>query len=115
MVYLKRFFIVAVLALIGTFAFFNLQSLGQSLELRFFKYHLTLVFGLWMLLGFLAGVLLFLMIDLPRSISMRRDLSRKSQELARLQFEISRVQTGMPATGSVPTLPPADLEKRLGL
>jgi uncharacterized integral membrane protein len=114
--YVKRFLIVAVLALLGTFAFMNQESLGQKLELHFFRYHVTLVFGFWVLLGFLAGALLFLMVDLPRSLSMRRDLHRKSQELARLQFEISRVQTGVqPATGSIPTTPPADLEKRLSL
>lgn len=116
MTYVKRFLIVAVLALLGAFAFMNQESLGQKVELHFLKYHLTLVFGFWVLLGFLTGAVLFLAIDLPRSISMRRDLTRKSNELARLQFEISRLQTGsQPQTGSVPTLPPEDLEKRLTL
>jgi uncharacterized integral membrane protein len=118
LVYVKRFLIVALIALLGAFAFMNQQSLGQKVELAFFQAHVTLVFGFWILLGFIAGVLLFLMIDLPRSLSMKSELRRKSNELARLQFEIGRLQGPQSSTGEipmVPSAPPDDIAKRLGL
>ena len=121
MTYFKRFLIVAVIGLLGVFAFQNQESLGRNVELNFFGYRQGLLLGLWLLLAFLAGAVLFLMVDLPRSISQRRELHRKSQDLARLQFELSRsLSASQPesAGGEAPDsleTPPENLEKRLGL
>ena len=137
MLYLKRFLLLAIVALLGVFAFQNQSQLGQQVNLTFLKYSQNLVLGFWLLLSFLAGSVIFLLVDLPRSFSLKRDLARKSQDLARVQFELNRAQVqpqggpmqmGQPGqTGSLqvpPTLPgaeasrpsaPGDLEKRLGL
>jgi peptidoglycan/LPS O-acetylase OafA/YrhL len=75
---------------------------------------MTLVLGFWLVLSFVAGALLFLLIDLPRAYSLKRELSRKSQDLARTQFELNRAQAAAaPPPPLVP--PPADLGKRLEL
>lgn len=125
MLYVKRFLLLALIALLGVFAFQNQSLLGQPVNLIFLQYNQTLVLGFWLLLSFLAGSLMFLLVDLPRSFSLKRELARKSQDLARAQFELSKAQA-QGQTGSLqvpPTLPsagpsptsPGDLEKRLGL
>jgi uncharacterized integral membrane protein len=128
MLYFKRFLLLALVALLGVFAFQNQTQLGQQVTLTFLKYNQTLVLGFWLLASFLAGSLIFLLVDLPRSFSLKRDLARKSQDLARVQFELNRAQAqpqGQSASLQVPpSLPgahpmqppsPGDLEKRLGL
>jgi uncharacterized integral membrane protein len=108
MTHIKRFLLLVIVALLGYLAFTNQKDLGTSLTLACFKMQLTLVFGFWLLLSFLAGVLLFLVIDLPRTLSLKREVGRKAQEISRLQFELTRIQSGSPPA-------PPNLEKRLGL
>jgi uncharacterized integral membrane protein len=106
--------LLIIIVLIGIFTVQNQVYLGQKVELVFIKYHGTLVLGIWLIIAFLVGMLLFLVIDLPRTLSLKRNVRRKSQEIARLQFELSRLQAA--ASGAPqPPLPDPDLEKRLGL
>lgn len=125
MLYFKRFLLLLLIALLGVFAFQNQSLLGQPVKLIFLQYNQTLVLGFWLLLSFLAGAMMFLLVDLPRSFSLKRELSRKSQDLARAQFELNRAQAQgqsaslqipptLPDTGPRPS-PSGDLEKRLGL
>jgi uncharacterized integral membrane protein len=114
MIYVKRFLLVALIALLAVFAVQNQHFLTQPVELIFFKYKQTLMLGFWLVLSFVAGAALFLLIDLPRAFSLKRELSRKSHDLARTQFELNRAQAA--ATPPAPSSPPpADLGKRLEL
>jgi uncharacterized integral membrane protein len=131
--YVKRILVLALIAVIAVFAFQNQKDLGESLTLSLFKYQQTLVLGFWLLLSFLAGAMLFMLVDLLRSFSLRLELSRRNQEVARLQGELARmsaqvqaqvqnVQTSTDASPVRPLqppggkqTPPGDLEKRLGL
>jgi uncharacterized integral membrane protein len=130
MVYVKRFLLLALAALLGIFAFQNQHFLSQPVTLAFFKYSATLMLGFWLILTFMTGVLLFLCIDLPRTFSLKRELARKSGDLARAQFELGRIQAqaaeAQAASAAVLPLPSApatavprsvagDLEKRLGV
>lgn len=130
MTYLKRILLLALAALLGVFAFQNQHFLSQPVTLAFFRYSATLMLGFWLLLTFLAGALLFLVVDLPRSFSLKREIARKSGDLARAQFELGRVQAqvvqAQAAAAGLPPSPPAlpasppgpaggDLEKRLGV
>ena len=90
MVYLKRIIGIAIVAVLAWLAFQNQHDLGTSLTVSIFKFQITLVFGFWVLLSFLAGVVLFLAIDMPRAFSLKRELRRKSNEIARLQAELDR-------------------------
>lgn len=119
MIYVKRFLLVALIALLAVFAVQNQHFLTHPVELAFFKYKQTLMLGFWLIISFVAGALLFLLIDLPRAFSLKRELSRKSQDLARTQFELNRAQaqttSGASAPPTHPGPPPADIGKRLEL
>ncbi|MDB5048065.1 MAG: hypothetical protein JWO30_1136 [Fibrobacteres bacterium] len=114
MVYLKRFMLLIIIVLIGVFTVQNQVYLGQKVELVFIKSHGTLILGIWLIIAFLVGALLFLIIDLPRTLALKRRVRRNSQEIARLQYEVNRLQA---ASSGAPQPPPPqpDLEKRLGL
>ncbi len=142
MAYVKRFLLLALAALLVVFAFQNQHLLSQPVSLSFFRYGATLWLGFWLVLAFLAGVLLFLVVDLPRSFSLTREIARKAGELARAQFELGHAQayiaqaqaqvqaaspgirpppvptaapSPVPAATPSPHPPAGDLEKRLGL
>ena len=127
MIYVKRVLLLALVALIAVFAFQNHGNLGKPVDLYFFRYGGTLPVGLWLVISFAAGCLLFVLLDLPRIFSLKREVSRKSGELARAQFELTRAQAqiqqyqaqgpaGGPPPGPVLPSPQAgDIEKRLGL
>lgn len=118
MIYVKRFLLVALVALLAIFAVQNQHFLTQPVELAFFKLKYTLMLGFWLVISFVTGALLFLLVDLPRAFSLKRELSRKSQDLARTQFELNRAQAqAAPPTGSNPVVPPptGDLGRRLEL
>jgi uncharacterized integral membrane protein len=110
---LKRLLFLAVVILIGILIVQNHAYLGQSQELFFFKYRLTLFQAVWMGLAFLLGAMLFLAIDLPRNLSLKRKLRRGNGEIAKLQAEVNRLQAALAAAAPLPANP--DLEKRLGL
>jgi uncharacterized integral membrane protein len=112
LILLKRFLFLAVLVLMGILIVQNHAYLGQSQELVFFKYRITLFQAIWMGLAFLLGALLFLAIDLPRTLSLKRKLRRGNQDIVKLQAEVSRLQAAT-AANTFPANP--DLEKRLGL
>lgn len=128
MAYVKRFLLLALAALLGIFAFQNQHLLSQPETLSFFRYSATLWLGFWLILAFLLGVLLFLVVDLPRTFSLKRELARKAGDLARAQFELGRAQAQIaqsqataagippshpPPAAPSPRLPGGDLEKRL--
>lgn len=142
MAHLKRFLLLALIALLAIFAVQNQQILTQPVELSFFKPRQTLMLGFWLVISFTAGSLLFLLVDLPRSFSLKRELARKSQDLARAQSELTRAreearkaseplgdrmtaqsQAAAPGVTARPIPDPTDssrpapgnLEKRLGL
>ena len=122
MTYFKRVALLALLVLLGVFAFQNQKFLLTQQELSFFKYHATLAVGFWMLLGFLAGILVYLSVDLPRTLTLKRELRRKSHDLARLQYEMTRQPPPAPGAAPIPPgpdmpppLPPEDIAKRLGI
>jgi uncharacterized integral membrane protein len=92
MAYVKRFLLLALAALLVVFVFQNQHLLSQPETLSFFRYSATLWLGFWLVLAFLTGVFLFLVVDLPRSFSLKREISRKAGELARAQFELGHAQ-----------------------
>ena len=111
MKYLKRFFLLAFILLLGVFAFRNQSYLGQRVDLVFLSDPVSLVLGFWLVLCFLVGLLVYMVIDMPRDIVLKRELRRKTQEVAKLQAELNRLQ----AASSPPSpAPHTDLEKRPG-
>ncbi|MDB5102428.1 MAG: hypothetical protein JWP91_117 [Fibrobacteres bacterium] len=112
MKYIKRLLLLAFIILLGVFAWRNQTYLGSPVVLVFFRRPMTLVLGFWLVLSFLLGLLVYMIIDLPRDIAMKSDLRRKSKEIARLQFELNR---HLNASAGNPPPPNPDLEKRLGL
>jgi hypothetical protein len=76
----------------GIFIFQNQAFLGEAGHIKFFRWEVTLITGFWLVMSFVFGVLVYLIIDLPRDIVLKRDLRRKSQEITRLQAELGRVQ-----------------------
>lgn len=129
MVFVKRVLLLCLVALLAVFAFQNHENLGRPVTLAFFKHGATLMLGLWLVISFASGSLLFILLDLPRIFSLKREVTRKSGELARTQFELTRAQTQIQQFQSAPSAapagsdlsagntapPPSDLEKRLGL
>lgn len=128
MIYVKRVLLLVLVALLAVFAFQNHENLGRPVTLAFFKYGATLMLGLWLVISFAAGSLLFILLDLPHIFSLKREVTRKSGELAKAQFELTRAQTqiqqfqsahvappGSDLSAGVTAPPPSDLEKRLGL
>jgi uncharacterized integral membrane protein len=113
MKYVKRFLVLSFIVLLGIFCFRNQTYLGQRVDLVFLSQPVSLVLGFWLVLAFLLGLGVYMIVDMPRDIVLKRDLRRKTQEIARLQFEVNRNQNaagGMQSpSGSNP-----DLEKRLG-
>jgi uncharacterized integral membrane protein len=91
MVYLKRFAVLIVLVLIGTFVVLNQSELGRTVPIHFFKLEASLILGFWLVIAFVAGVALFLAIDLPRTLSLQRELRRRTGEVARLRAELDRM------------------------
>lgn len=116
MKYMKRFLVLAFILLLGIFAFRNQHYLGQSVDLVFLSQPISLVLGFWLVLCFLLGLGVYMILDLPRDIVLKRDLRKKSQEIARLQFELNRHINAANAAGiAPPAAANTDLEKRLGL
>jgi uncharacterized integral membrane protein len=129
MKYLKRFFWLAFILLLGIFAFRNQTYLGQRVDLVFFKNPVPLVLGFWLVLCFLLGLIVYMVIDMPRDLVMKRDLRRKTQEIARLQAEVNRLANAANPVNPIKPINPInpahvpqhpfpsnpDLEKRLGL
>jgi uncharacterized integral membrane protein len=107
MIYVKRVLLLALIALLMVFAFQNQRDLGTPVTLTFLKWQQTLVLGFWLLLSFLAGALLFILVDMLRSFSLRRELARRTQELSRAQAEVVRLQA-VPQ-GSQPTALPGQI------
>jgi uncharacterized integral membrane protein len=94
MVHLKRFAVLIVLVLIGTFVVLNQSELGRTVPIHFFKLEASLILGFWLVIAFVAGVALFLAIDLPRTLSLQRELRRRTGEVARLRAELDRMAAG---------------------
>jgi uncharacterized integral membrane protein len=123
MKYLKRFLWLAFILLLGIFAFRNQSYLGKQVDLVFFGNPVSLVLGFWLVLCFLLGLIVYMVIDMPRDIILKRDLRRKTQEIARLQAEVSRLAIAANAANAATAANPPqhpypsnpDLEKRLGL
>lgn len=126
MKYLKRFLWLAFIVLLGIFAWRNQTDLGREVNLVFFKNTVPLVLGFWLVLCFLLGLIVYMVIDMPRDIVLKRDLRRKTQEIARLQAEVNRLANSANAANAANAANPAntpqdsfpsnpDLEKRLGL
>ncbi len=90
MKYLKRFLFLAFIILLGVFCFRNQTYLGQSVDLVFFKQPVSLVLGFWLVLAFLLGLVVYMVVDMPRDIVLKRDLRRKNQEVERLRLEINQ-------------------------
>ncbi len=93
---MKRILLVLTVALLAYLIFQNQASLGQSVELKCFRFHVTLVLGLWLVIGFLSGAALLLLIDVPRNLALRRELRKKSQELAKLKIEWAKTVAASP-------------------
>ncbi|MEO6096179.1 MAG: LapA family protein [Fibrobacteria bacterium] len=114
MKYLKRFLALAFIILLGVFCFRNQTYLGQRVDLVFLSQPVSLVLGFWLVLAFLLGLGVYMVVDMPRDIALKRDLRRKTQELDRLRFEVNRnpsAAVNMPP----PVASNPELEKRLGL
>lgn len=113
MKYFKRFFLLSVIILIGVFAFRNQTYLGQRVDLVFFREPFSMVLGFWLVASFLVGAILYMIIDMPRDLALKRDLRRKSHEINRLQAEITRLQP--PPAMTPATQPNPEWEKPLDL
>jgi uncharacterized integral membrane protein len=112
----KRFLLLSIVILIGIFAFRNQAYLTKQVDLVFIRQAVSMMLGFWLVLCFLVGVLMYMIFDVPRDIILKRDLRRKAQEIARLQFELTRLQNAAAGSGQPPPYPQnPDLEKRLGL
>jgi len=108
--YFKRFFLLSVIILIGIFAFRNQNDLGQQVDLVFFRNPFSMVLGFWLVASFLVGAVLYMIIDMPRDLALKRDLRRKSQEVTHLQAEIARLQA--PPSGTpIASTPEPEWEK----
>lgn len=107
MILIKRLAALAIIVLLGIFAVQNQAYLGQKVELRFFPWQASLVLGFWLVVAFLMGILLFLAVDFPRTLALKRDLRKRNHEIARLQAEVDRLA----ATANRPGA--ADTGKRL--
>ena len=114
MKYFKRFLALAFIILLGIFCFRNQTYLGQRVDLVFLSQPVSLVLGFWLVLAFLLGLGIYMVVDMPRDIVLKRDLRRKTQELDRLRFEMNRNQNAAGVT-QPPVVSNPDLEKRLGL
>lgn len=90
MVYLKRIFALIILVLIGIFVALNQLELGRTVPIHFFRIEASLILGFWLVIAFVAGAALFLAIDLPRTLSLQRDIRRKNAEISRLRAELER-------------------------
>ena len=100
MKYLKRFLWLAFILLLGIFAFRNQSYLGKQVDLVFFSNPVSLVLGFWLVLCFLLGLIVYMVIDMPRDLILKRDLRRKTQEIARLQAEVNRLVNAASAAGA---------------
>jgi uncharacterized integral membrane protein len=114
MKYVKRFLVLAFIILLGIFCFRNQTYLGQRVDLVFFSQPVSLVLGFWLVLAFLLGLGVYMIVDMPRDIALKRDLRRKTQEIDRLRFDLNRSQNAA-AGAQAPAVANPDLEKRLGL
>jgi uncharacterized integral membrane protein len=114
MKYLKRFLVLTFIILLGVFCFRNQTYLGQRVDLVFLSQPVSLVLGFWLVLAFLLGLGVYMIVDMPRDIVLKRDLRRKTQELDRLRFEVNRNQNAV-GSAQPPAAANPDLEKRLGL
>lgn len=104
MVYVKRFAFLIVLLVIGIFVVLNQSELGRTVPIHFFKVEASLILGFWLVIAFVAGVALFLAIDLPRTLALKRDVRRKANEIARLRAELDRAAAPGPVDpGKLPT------------
>ncbi len=97
MVYLKRFGALVILVLIGIFVVLNQSELGRTVPIHFFKVDASLILGFWLIIAFVAGVALYLAIDLPRDMASKRELRRKEGEIARLKAELERLSAAAPS------------------
>ena len=95
-----RILLLALVVVIGIFVFQNQSFLGESGHIRFFKWDVTLIVGFWMVLSFLCGAVLFLILDLPGTISMKLELRRKNQDLKNLQTELASLKASGAGTDS---------------
>jgi uncharacterized integral membrane protein len=112
LVLLKRILLLVLVAVVIVFAIQNQVNLGLRVDFRFLKFSASLVLGIWLILGFIVGALLFLIIDLPRTFALKRSLGRKTEEAARLQLEVNRLKSAAPSASANQSSQP-DSEKRL--
>ena len=86
---LRRLASLAILIAVCVIVFQNQEMLGRSTEVVFLRWRITLVMGFWLLFSFVAGGLLFLLLDAWRNLGLRWKVRKLEQELA---------TTKMPAT-----------------
>ncbi len=85
---LRRFSFLLILLTLGIFIFQNQALLGQPTEFVFLQWRLSIILGFWILFSFIAGWLLFLLIDLRKSLQLRMEMRRKDQLIARLEKQV---------------------------
>lgn len=82
---LRRILLIALIVAIAVLAFQNQAALGTQVELSFLKWRTTFVLGVWLLSAFVAGVILFALVDAWRGMMLRLELRRRDAEIARLK------------------------------
>ncbi len=89
------FFVTALVMVI--FILQNQSGLGQPFELIFFNFRHNMVLGIWLLLSFLCGALMWFLLDWRRNFMLGRDIRQKEKDIARLEseMEVLKSQTRM--------------------
>jgi len=80
-----RILTLALVLAVGTAVFQNQESLGRSVDFAFLHWRSSFILGFWLLFSFLAGALLFLLLDAWRNIRMRWEIRKRDQQIAELQ------------------------------
>lgn len=93
---LRRILLIALIVAIAVLAFQNQAALGTQVELSFLKWRTTFVLGVWLLSAFVAGVILFALVDAWRGMWLRLRLRQAEQEVARLRAEAAAPQPSTP-------------------
>ena len=100
--FIRRIAFLVLVLVLAVAIFQNQQSLGINVEFSFLRWHVAWVLGVWILLSFVAGGLVFLFLDTWRILRYRWRLRALEQQAAKLQQELDTARTPSPAPPPAP-------------